>query len=186
MRPPSLSIIAFEMLRPSPVPPRFRRSVASACANFLKTSPRNDSGIPGPLSVTFTRQYPSLSTISTLIVPSSGECLTAFDNRLVRTCIRRPLSPSTRALFAPISTSIQTPNCFAYSWFASTASMISSPRSTGRNWNFIFSDSIFAMLRISSISCTSLWLLFFAIRISSADSSVDFAGTSLSRRESEP
>ena len=46
--PPCRSTIAFEMLRPRPVPPFCRVDEASAWANFSNTRSLNSAGTPGP------------------------------------------------------------------------------------------------------------------------------------------
>ena len=84
--PPSSVTICLTMLSPSPVPPFWRASVASAWANFSKMRGLNSSGMPGPWSRTVMRtSLPALLDRHHDLSPR-GENLIAFDSRLVTTC----------------------------------------------------------------------------------------------------
>ena len=80
------------MLSPSPVPPRWRLSWASAWAKRSNTRAWNAGGMPGPSSVTLRRAQPGRCARPTVTVLPDGVNLIAFDSRLLSTCTRRSWS----------------------------------------------------------------------------------------------
>src|SRR5437667_535233 len=91
-RPPCISTNLLVMLSPSPVPPKSREIVASACWNSAKRTPIRSPGMPTPVSDTRQRSSP-LTDSAPISTRPFWVNLSAFPARFVRHCTMRLLSP---------------------------------------------------------------------------------------------
>ena len=161
--PPSRSTICLTMLRPRPVPPFCRASVASTCTNFSNTRSRYSSGMPVPWSRTVMRVVVPSFSMPTTTSPPRGENLTALDRRLMTTCVIRSGSTRTVASCEAGSSRTVTPKFSANPLLASIACSASALSSIGSSANTTLPDSIFSISRMSLIKRTSRWLLLWAM-----------------------
>ena len=105
----------------------------------------------------------ALLSMPTMTSPPAGENFTALDRRLVTTWVIRSGSTRTSPRREAGSSRTVTPKLSAKPRLASIACSASACSSIGLKSNTTLPDSIFSMSRMSLISRTSRWLLFWAI-----------------------